>query len=191
MSRTTWLLAVSLLVAVAPGQPAWAQTYGHSSATALASARTKENAMRGERGPESVTLTADEMASLVEANLDQQARRALDSIQIKLEPGRLALHAVIVTSVVGTEILGPMALMLNPTEPLSVAGPARSARAGLITWEPDSVVIRSFAFPHSTIPQLVNRLTGTSDGTIAIAVPPSVRRIFITPSGVTFSRKGA
>jgi hypothetical protein len=168
-----------------------AQTYGRASAAALASARSKETQMRGEQGPESVTLTADEMASLVEANLDQQARRALDSIRIKLDPGRLGLHAVIVTSVVGTDILGPMAMMLNPTEPLAVAGPAHAAKAGLITWEPDSVVIRSFAFPHSAIPQLVSRLTGTTDGTIPIAVPPTVRRIFITPSGVTFSRKGA
>src|SRR3977135_4356728 len=103
MSRTTWLVAGSVILAALSGGVARAQAYGRASAAALASARSKENAMRGEKGPESGTLTADEMASLVEANLDQQARRALDSIRIRLDPGRLALHAVILTSVVGTD----------------------------------------------------------------------------------------
>ena len=144
--------------------------------------------MREDNGPESVTLNADEMASLVEANLDREARRALDSVRVRLGPGRLTLNAVIVTATV-SDALGPVSYMMDPREPLSVAGPAKAARPGLITWEPDSVAIRSFSFPQSTIPRLVSRLTGTADGTIPIAVPPSVRRIWITPAGVTFSRK--
>jgi hypothetical protein len=50
-------------------------------------------------------------------------------------------------------------------------------------------VIKSFDFPQSAIPRLVNRLTGTTDGSIPIAVPPTVRRIRIQSSGVTFSRR--
>ena len=145
--------------------------------------------MRQPDGPVTVTLTADEMASLVQANLDQTARKALDSVRVRLEPGRLALLAVIVTSQVGTDILGPMAYMLNPLEPLNVSGPAHVTRPGVVTWQPDTVMIRSFAFPQAAIPQLVNRLTGSTDGTVPIIVPPSVIQILITPSGVTFSRR--
>ena len=188
MSKSTWLFLGSLALAVLP-LPVEAQQAGRASAAALASARAKENAMREPDGPQSVTLNADEMASLVQANLDANARKALDSIKVRLLPGRLALEAMIVTSQIGTDILGPMSYMLDPLEPLTVAGPARATRGGLVTWQPDSVVIRSFAFPQAAIPRLVSRLTGSQDGTIPIAVPPSVRQIFITPTGVTFSRR--
>jgi len=188
MVKNKWSVLFWLIVALLPIRGAAAQALGHASASALASARAKENSMREPEGPPSVTLSADEMASLVQANLDENARKALDSIKVRLQPGRLALEAVIVTSQVG-DILGPMSYMLNAQEPLVVAGPARSTKAGLVTWQPDSVVIRSFSFPQAAIPRLVSRLTGSVDGTVPIMVPPSVRQIFITPTGVTFSRR--
>jgi hypothetical protein len=186
MLRLMWIVAAAAVVI--PAATGLAQSAGRASPAALASARSKENAMREDNGPESVTLNADEMASLVEANLDREARRALDSVRVRLGAGRLTLNAVIVTATV-SDALGPMSYMMDPREPLSVAGPAHASRPGLITWEPDSMAIRSFSFPQAAIPRLVARLTGTADGSIPIAVPPSVRRIWITPSGVTFSRK--
>jgi hypothetical protein len=188
MSNAAWLALGLAVVTSFPARTVTAQAVGRASPAALASARSKESSMRQTPGPESVTLTPDEMASLIEANLDAQARRTIDSIRIRLQPGRLMLQAVIVTSAIG-DVLGPMTMMMDSTEPLAVAGPARAAKAGLITWEPDSVVIRSFSFPQAAIPRLVGRLTGTADGSIPIAVPPNVRRIWITPAGVTFSRK--
>ena len=188
MSNGAWLALGLAVASIVPAGSVTAQAVGRASPAALASARTKENSMRQVSGPESVTLSPDEMASLVEANLDAQARRTIDSIRIRLQPGRLMLQAVIVTAAIG-DVLGPMSMMLDSTEPLAVAGPARAMKAGLITWEPDSVVIRSFSFPQAAIPRLVSRLTGTADGSIPIAVPPNVRTIWITPSGVTFSRK--
>ena len=165
------------------------QSIGRPSTEALASARGKESAIRDAKGPDSVTLTPNEMASLVKANLDLSAKRALDSIRIRLQPGRLAIDAYLVTSIMGTEFLGPIALMLQPLEPMTVAGPARAIKAGLMAWQPDSFTIRSFAFPQTTIPRLVQQLTGTADGTIPIVVPPTVRQIRIQPNGVTFSRR--
>jgi hypothetical protein len=188
MTKPNWILLVAGLV-LAPLGPLAAQTLGRSSPAALASARAKEGSMREPQGPASVTLSPDEMASLVQANLDQNARGALDSVRVRLQPGRLALEAMIVTSQVGSDILGPLSYMLGPLEPLVVAGPARATQPGVITWQPDSVVIRSFAFPQAAIPRLVSRLTGSTDGTVPIAVPHSVTQIFITPSGVTFVRR--
>ncbi len=188
MSRSTLVLIGMMLAPVLPLRVAHAQSVGRASAAALASARSKENSMREPGGPQSVTLSADEMASLVEANLDRGARKALDSITIRLDYGRLTLQARLVTAELGSEYLGPMIYMLEEREPLAVAGPATAARAGLLTWAPDSLVIKSFPLPLAMIPKLVNRLTGTTDGTIPIAVPPTVRYIRIAPSGVTFSR---
>jgi hypothetical protein len=189
MSKRGWIMIGLVLSAAVPARSTLAQSVGHASRAALTSALAKQNAMREEKGPDSVTLSADEMASLVESNLDRGARKALASIRIRLDPGRLALQALLVTSELGTEYLGPLAYLLSPLEPLFVSGPARATKAGLITWQPDTLVIRSFDFPQGAIPRLVNRLTGTADGSIPIAVPPTVRRIRIMSTGVTFSRR--
>lgn len=189
-AKTASRLLVLSLLAAAPRLPE-TQTFaadGRPSAAALASARSKQAAMRQASGPQSVTLSPDEMASLIQAGLHAEARRALDSIRVRLEPGRIALHAYLLTASLDT-LLGPIAMLLGPREPMAVAGPARSVKAGLIAWEPDNFTIRSFAFPQAAIPHLVNQLTGGSDGTIPIAVPPTVRQIRIQPAGVTFSRQ--
>jgi hypothetical protein len=79
--------------------------------------------------------------------------------------------------------------MFQPMEPVWVSGPARATAPGVIAWAPDSFVVRNFMLPQSAIPVLVRRLTGGSDGAIAIAVPPTVSRIQIGPGAVTFSRR--
>jgi len=182
---------VALLLSVAgPSLAQTASSVGRPSAVALASARSKQNAMRQPKGPDSVTLSPDEAASLIESGLDPQARKVLDSIQVRLEPGRIALHASIVTSALDS-ILGPLAAMLGPREPIRVAGPVHATKPGLITWEPDNFSVRSFALPQAAIPHLINQLTGATDGTVPIAVPPSVQRVNIQSAGVTFSRRAS
>ena len=76
---------------------------------------------------------------------------------------------------------------------LGVTAPARAQTLppgpGLApTPEPLPCAPSGTGVPQAMIPRLVNRLTGTTDGTIPIAVPPTVRQIRIAPSGVTFSR---
>jgi len=162
---------------------------GKPSATSLASAREKEDAMRRPRGPASVTLNVDEMASLVEANLQPEARRALDSVGVRLEAGRLTLQGQLITAAWGADVFGPLVAMFNAREPVFVSGPARATAPGVIAWEPDSFIVRNFTLPQSAIPMLVKRLTGASDGAIPIAVPPTVTRIKIESGTVTFSRR--
>jgi hypothetical protein len=182
------VLTVTLLTA-APVAAQGRGPAGQASPTALASARAKEDAMRRPRGPTAVTLSAEEMASLIEAGLDPAARRALDSVRVELHPGRLTLRAFLVTEVLGAELLGPMAYMLNPLEPMTVSGPARVSAPGRIAWEPDSFAVRSFSLPAAAVPRLVNRLTGGRDGSIPIVAPPTVNQVRIDSRGVTFSRR--
>src|SRR5688572_22974300 len=102
------LMVMLASVVIAPG--AVAQSHGPSgrpSGPALTSARAKEDAMRRPQGPVAVTLSAEEMASLIEAGLDPAARRALDSVRVELSPGRLTLRGLLVTSTWGMEVLGP------------------------------------------------------------------------------------
>src|SRR6267378_1013103 len=163
---------VSLVTSAGAAQTSPASRVGHPSNRALASALDKQDAMRRPNGPRSVTLSPDEMASLVQYGLQPQARSALDSLGVSLEPGRITLRGYLVTSALGTDMFGPMALMFDPREPLSVSGPARAAAPGLIAWEPDTFIVRTYQLPQGAIPALVRRLTGSADGTIPIAVPP-------------------
>jgi hypothetical protein len=89
----------------------------------------------------------------------------------------------------GKGLLGPLAGMFGPREPVSVSGPARVAAVGAVAWEPDSFVIRSFPLPRSAVPLLVNRLTGRPDGVVPISVPGTVGDLHIRPDGVTFYRR--
>jgi hypothetical protein len=167
-------------VQVGPGRP---------SGAALRTALEKYESMAETPGPGFVVLTTAEMASLIQDGLDPIAQQALDSLLVTFEDGRFILEAVLITEVWGREALGPFAAMLQPREPLRVAGPARAERAGVIAWEPDEFTVRNLPFPKATIPALVKSLTGGSGGAILLVVPATVGDVRIRPEGVTFYRR--
>lgn len=162
---------------------------GRPSEQALQSARRKQDAMAQARGPAYVVLTASEVASMIAGGLTPVGRQALDSIAVTLGQDRLELRAAIKTSMLGSGVLGPLTYMLNPWEPIRVSGPAHVAGVGVGAWEPDSFVVRSFPFPRSTVPVILNRLTGRPDGLVPIPVPATVGDLRIRPDGVTFYRR--
>ena len=164
-------------------------TMGRPSALAFESARSKQEAMARRDGPGYVTLSADEMASLIAVGLGPAGRAALDSIAVTLHDNRLAFQASLNTSLLGAALPGPLAGMLSAREPVRVSGPARVAAVGAVAWKPDSFVVRSFPFPESAVPIVVNKLTGRPDGIVPISVPPTVGDLRIRTSGVTFYRR--
>jgi hypothetical protein len=165
------------------------QGVGRPGTAALASALKKQGAIGQKGGPAYVTLTPDEMASLVALGLGPVGTAALDSISVVLGEGRFAFHASLKMDVLGPKVLGPFAAMFGDREPVAVAGPAHVGAVGAVAWEPDSFVVKSFPFPKSTVPMLVNRLTGRPDGVVPIPVPPTVGDMRIRASGVTFYRR--
>jgi len=162
---------------------------GVPSAAALKSARSKETQMGNPKGPAAVTLTPDEVASLVDAGLDPAARRALDSVRVNLELDRFGLEAKLNVDLVGRDILGPFAMFLDSREPVVVSGPASVKRPGVMSWAPDAFTVRSFSVPGAAVPRLINSLTHGTDGTIAIPVPATVASIRVRPDGITFYRR--
>jgi len=161
---------------------------GRPSAEALREAQSKQAAMGRRGGPGAVVLTPDQSASLIEAGLDRAARRAIDSLEIELGQDRLTLKGTLVTDVLGRNLMGPLAALLEGREPLVASGPLRLARPGRLLWAPDSFVVRSFPFPRNTVPRLIDRLTGGSDGGVWISVPPTVSDVRVRPDGMTFYR---
>jgi len=165
-------------------------TTGRPTAQAFESARSKQEAMARRDGPGYVTLSADEMASLIAVELGPAGRAALDSIAVTLHENRLEFRAVLNTGLLGAALPGPLAGVLSAREPVRVSGGAQVAAVGAVAWKPDSFVVRSFPFPESAVPLLVNKLTGRPDGIVPIPVPPTVGDLRIRPSGVTFYRRG-
>lgn len=162
---------------------------GVASDAALASAFAKQEAMARPDGPAVVALTADEMASLIRWGFGPLARGALDSIRVELTEDRFALLALLDTRILSAELLGPFRGVIQGREPLRMGGPARVAGTGVVAWQPDEFVIRAFPFPAVAVPRLVNAITTGTDGTIPIAVPPTVGEVRIRPDGVSFYRR--
>jgi len=164
-------------------------TSGASSADALARAREKEAALARPDGPAQVTVTADEMAALVEAGLDPLARAALDSLQVTLTAGRFTLNARVRTDRLGLDVLGPLAGVLDDREPLRMGGPAALEEPGRVAWRPDEFQVREFPFPASLVPRVVDALTGGRGGVVPIVVPETTGAVEIRGDGVIFYRR--
>jgi hypothetical protein len=164
-------------------------TTGSPSPSALQSATEKEHAIAGRGGPDHVSLTADEMASLIEDRLPSTAKLALDSISVTLEQGRFTLEAQLETEQFGRDLLGPLRGMIDPREPIRISGPADVRAPGVIGWDIDEFRVASFPFPGPAIPVLVDRLTGGDGGVMLFAVPAEVGDMRLRPDGVTFYRR--
>jgi hypothetical protein len=165
------------------------RTTGRPSERALARALGKGVALTRPDGPDQVTLTADEMASLIDAGLDPAARAAIDSLRVTLDPGRFTLEGRVRTGRLGRDALGPLAGVVDERESLRMSGPATVEVPGRIVWRPDEFQVRSFPFPASLVPKVVNALTGGRDGAVPIAVPTTVDALEIHGDGVVFYRR--
>ena len=163
-------------------------TVGTPSPRSLESAERKEREVGRRGGPASVRLTADEMASIIQDRLDPVAKRALDSLRVTLEEGRLTLDGQVLLEVFSQEMLGPWAQFFGSRQPLRVGGPVALRDTGTVAWSADEFVIGPCPFPQSAIPSLVNHLTGGSDGALIIPVPETVGDVTVGPGGVTFYR---
>lgn len=162
---------------------------GFSSPEALRSARARQEQIARRSGPAYVVLTASEVAALIEAGLDPVARHSLDSLRVTLEPDHFVLEANIRLNIIGRDLLGPFAGMLNVREPLRVEGPVRFRSVGVLSWEPNVIVVRSFPFPSAVVPPFVNKLTGGRDGTVHIDIPSTVGDVRIRSSDVSLYRR--
>src|SRR2546426_11346887 len=61
---------------------------------------------------------------------DLSVRKTFDSLRVELLEGALAVHCRLDTRATPPDALGPLGPMLNPMEPLRLAGPAAIERAG-------------------------------------------------------------
>jgi len=163
---------------------------GAPTPAALASAQRKLATLAAPRGPDSVVLTPNEMASLVGNGIDWSVRRTFDSLRIELSEGAIAVNARLDTKLIPQDALGPLRGLLAEREPIRIAGPLKIARPGVARWTVQSIALRGFPFPPPVVKSLARQTAGAdSTGSVALQVDPAVAQLVIHPAGVVLYRK--
>jgi hypothetical protein len=158
---------------------------GHPGARALESARSKVDSLNGWRA-DSIVLTPAEVASLMGSGLQPTFRKELDSLQVELLDGEVAVRARLRTARLPKELVGPLGVALRPFEPVQAVGPLRVVGPGTGEWAIRSVRIRDFPVPDAMVARLVSRaLDDPGRHTVPWRVPSGVRAIRLRPSGAT------
>lgn len=170
-------LVGSIETSASPSSPAGAR--GRPGAKALVSAETKIDSLNGWRA-DSVMLTPSEVASLMGTGLSPAFRKELDSLQVELLDGEVKVRARLRTERLPRELVGPLAAVLQPREPVEATGPLRVTGPGTGEWAVRSFQIRDFPVPASAVERLVSRAIGDSTRhTVPWKVPAGVRAIRI------------
>jgi hypothetical protein len=158
---------------------------GRPGTRAMSSARAKIDSLNGWRA-DSVVLTPAEFASLIGSGLTPSLRRQLDSLQVELRDGEVAVNAKLATARLPRELTGPLAIALREREPIEATGPIDVTGPGKAEWSVRSFRIREFPIPRDAVPKLVARAFGdTARRTIPVGIPEGIREIRIRPSGAT------
>jgi hypothetical protein len=155
---------------------------GRPGATALSSAKSKVDSLNGWRA-DSVVLTASEVASLIGAGLHPALRRQLDSLQVELQEGEVAVKAKLATARLPRELTGPLALALRDREPVQAGGPISVIGPGKAEWVVQSFRIRDFPIPRDAVPKLMAKAFGDSTRSIPVRIPAGIKEIRVHPSG--------
>lgn len=164
-------------------------TVGAPTPKALASTQHKVDRLNRSAGPDSVVLSANEVASLIGSSIDWSVRKSFDSLRVELLEGSIAVYCRLDTRTLPPGVLGPFAVMLDPQEPLRLAGPVRIERPGLARWRVQEIALRGVAFPAAMVTALARRVAGAdSTGAVPLQVSPAFHSIAIHPAGVILYR---
>ena len=166
---------------------------GAPTPRAVASSGNKLDDLGRASGPDSVVLSANEMAAIIGGGLDWSVRKTFDSLRVELLDGSFAVHARLDTRAVPRDALGPFAMMLSEREPLRLAGPLVVQSPGHGRWTLQEISLRGFPFPGPMVRQIAQHMAGAdSTGALAVPLPADVAEIVIRPTGVIlYKRKRA
>ena len=156
---------------------------GRPGARSLMSARAKIDSLNGWRA-DSVVLSASEVASMIGSGLDPSLRSQLDSLQVELQDGSIAVRARLATARLPKELVGPLAIALQPTEPIEAAGPLKVVGPRQAEWALRSFRIRNFPLPGDAVPKLVSKALGDPNRrTVPVRIPAGIREIRVQRGG--------
>jgi len=166
------------------------QSIGRPGTRALGVARDKVATLAVAEA-DSVVLSATEMASLVGDGLDPSFRGHLDSLEVELLEGRIAVRAKLRTAALPPGTLGPLALIVQEWEPFSASGPIRVVAPLEAEWIIEQLSLRDIPFPREMVQWLVsNALGGTAESGFPVQIPEGIGEAAVHPHGVVLYRNG-
>jgi hypothetical protein len=162
---------------------------GAPTPKALSSSQTKMDRLKQPSAPDSVVLSANEVAAMIGSGIDWSVRKSFDSLRVELLEGSVAVYCRLDTRVIPPDALGPLAGFLNPMEPLRFAGPLSIERPGIARFKVQELSLRGIAFPGPMVTQLAQRVAGAdAAGAIPLRVSPSFTDVAIHPTGIILYR---
>jgi hypothetical protein len=162
---------------------------GAPTPAAVASGQAKLRSLGG-AAPDSVVLTANEMASLIGGGIDWTVRKTYDSLRVELFDGAFAIHARLDTRSLPPDALGPLAGFVQPREPLRLGGTLAIERPGTARFTVREISVRGIAFPAPAVKAIARQVAGADpDGGIPVRVDPAITDIAIRPTGVVLYRR--
>lgn len=166
------------------GTPQEAPVTGRASVAGLAKATDLVDSLNGWRA-DSIVLTAEELASLLQAGLGGAAARYLDSVEVTLGTDHVTVGAMLATEAIPARALGPFKGLVRPRERVRVGGRLAVLGAETGALRVDAVSLRGIPFPTAMIGRFMNTSLGASDdGTVQFQLPKGIRDLRVRPSGV-------
>ncbi len=161
---------------------------GTPSPEALASAERKVIQLVAER-PDSVLLTASELASLVVQGSELLGVRGMDSVSIELGDRSIRVRAVVDTDQLPDQMRAALPGVLGGREEVIAEGEIVPARPGTAEWRLERVIVRGLPLPADVVARILGRVTGReSDGRLLIGMPPEIAGFRVRPEGVAIYR---
>lgn len=166
------------------GEPKAASVMGTASPAALAKATDLVDSLNGWRA-DSIVLTADQLASLLQAGLGGAAARYLDSVTVTLGTDHATVGAMLATEAIPRRALGPFRRFVRARERISVGGRLVVLGAESGALRVDAVSLRGLPFPSAMIGRFMSAsLDASEDGTVRFKLPKGIRDLKVAPSGV-------
>lgn len=157
---------------------------GTATAAGLARATDLVDSLNGWRA-DSIVLTAEELASLLQAGLGGAAARYLDSVEVTLGTDHVTVGAMLATEAIPGRALGPFKGLVRPRERVRVGGRLAVLGPESGALRVDAVSLRGIPFPTAMIGRFMSTSLGASDdGTVKFQVPQGIRDLKVRPSGV-------
>ena len=157
---------------------------GRATARGLAAATDLVDSLNGWRA-DSIVLTAEELASLLQAGLGGSAARYLDSVEVTLGNEHATVTASLATEAIPRNALGPFRSLVRARERVSVGGRLVVLGSEVGALQVDAVRLRGIPFPEALVGRFMSsRLGASEDGTVRFKLPHGIRDLKVRPSGV-------
>jgi len=87
------------------------------------------------------------------------------------------------------QALGPLAGILEPREPLRIAGPVTVVRPGRARFTVATLALRDIALPPLTVREIARRVIGAGEGGgFEVPVPVAVAAVAVRPAALVLYR---